>query len=557
VKPTSAVTSRSFPEPDAGRLAREEASGHWRATMVDEHLVEAATGFGERVGVIDRKGPHSFAELATMTAALATWMLRAGTRRGDVVSWMLPNWYEAFVVHFAIMRIGAVSNPILPNYGRQEVSFILDQAQPRILIVPETHRGVDHRERIDEYRFARPALEHVLVAGAGSSHAPALSDVLAEPAGPLHEVVVERSPNDPVLLLYTSGTTAEPKGVVHTHNTLECENRSMITFYELGPDTPVYMPSPVTHVTGLLYGIQLPPMIGAAAVYHERYEPREAFALLEQTGAAFTVAATPFLHRLAVHAGAGNASNRLRVFVCGGADVPRELVEMAELRLGCVVTRAYGSSECPTVTGGTRTDPLAKRAGTDGRLMEGVEARVVDDEGRVVGTGTVGELQVRAPELFIGYLDHRSDDTFDDEGWFATGDLVSIDEEGYLTVEGRKKDVIIRGGENISAKEVEDLLRRHPAVADVALVGMADQEMGERACAFIVTNDRVPPSLDELVEFLRGGGLAAFKLPERLEIIDELPKTPSGKLQRAALRGRIRQVGDVRDRAASPRDEKG
>jgi cyclohexanecarboxylate-CoA ligase len=352
-----------------------------------------------------------------------------------------------------------------------------------------------------------------------------------------------RSALDPAVLLYTSGTTAEPKGVVHPHATLVRENRGVADLYGLDESDSVFMPSPLAHITGLLYGMQLPFMLGSSVVLQDVWNPTTALELIARHQPTFTVAATPFLHGLTHHESIAESDvSSLRVFCCGGADVPPELVREAEQTLGALVNRVYGSTEYPTATLGSPSDPLDKRAETDGRPVSGVELRIVDKSGVEVEAGGLGELWVRGPERFAGYLAQPSGEAvFDPEGWFATGDLARLDSAGHLTISGRKKDIIIRGGENISVKEVEDLLYAHPAIADVAIVAMPDPVMVERACAFIVPADGFAPELPELTEYLMERGLAIQKVPERLERVDELPKNAAGKVQKFKLREEIRE----------------
>jgi len=351
--------------------------------------------------------------------------------------------------------------------------------------------------------------------------------------------VPAKKASDIAVLLYTSGTTSDPKGVLHSHNTLDYENRTILELYGLTESDVVFMPSPLAHITGVLYGLHLPLMLGATVVLQPVWEPLRALQLIHQYRCSFTVAATPFLHGLTHHpALADHDLSSLRVFACGGADVPPELILQAERSIGCLTTRVYGSTELPTLSAGGPGSPLEKRARTDGALLAMAEARIVDEEDRDLAPGTAGDLLVRAPELFLGYLDATlNQDSFTTGGWFRTGDIASI-VDGWLTIHGRRKDIIIRGGENISAKEIEDLLFQHPNVADVAVIGMPDPILVERVCAYIVAKGK-PPVLEDIVAFLRTQRIANQKLPERLEVVAELPRTASGKIQKFKLRADI------------------
>jgi cyclohexanecarboxylate-CoA ligase len=333
---------------------------------------------------------------------------------------------------------------------------------------------------------------------------------------------------------------------------LVCENRGIVESWGLTGEDRIFMPSPVTHVTGLLYGVHLPSMVGIPVVLQDVWEPGAALELIERHRCTFLVAATPFLHGL-THCEdlpARDVSS-LRFVGCGGADMPPRLIREAEAKLGAVVARGYGSTEYPTATQGRVGDALADRAETDGRPAPWTELRVVDDDGNDLPASATGELLVRGPERFTGYLVPPADEeVFDADGWFATGDMASVDDDGRLTIQGRKKDIILRGGENISVKEVEDHLHAHPKIADVAIVAMPDPVMVERACAFVVAADGDAPTLPELAEYLTGRGLAIQKVPERLERIDELPKNLAGKVQKFKLRERVEALVAREERAA-------
>ena len=528
-----------FPRIPAELARRYREAGYWRSVLCDDALFETARRDPEAIALVDRKGTMRWGELSAEVARCAAGLGALGVVRGDVVSWILPNWREAAVIHWALLALGAVSNPIVPIYRHREVQFILGQASSSTIFVPAEFRGFDYAKMLTELRPNLPSLRHVITldGDGGDLRFDELgrdAATLGSPADPT------RRPDDPALLLYTSGTTADPKGAIHTHQTLDFEIRSMIECYGLGAKDVVYMPSPLSHVTGLLYGIQLPAVLGGRVVYQDRFEPDEGLALVERYGCTFTVAATPFLRGLCDSQRARPRKLSLATFCCGGADVPPELIRDANRLLGCTATRAYGSTEFPTVTGGNATDSVDRRAETDGRVMAHCEVRVVDEAGQVRPPGVAGELEVRGPELFAGYLSRSREEVFDADGWFATGDLVSI-RDGYLTVEGRIKDIIIRGGENISVKEVEDLLFTHPDVAEVAVVAMPDPVLVEKACAFVVPASEAAPSLASLCDFLSTYRLAKQKLPERLELVAELPKTASGKVQKHKLRTQIRE----------------
>ncbi|MHC1563620.1 AMP-binding protein [Actinomycetospora sp. C-140] len=523
---------------DRKRIEENRSTGAWSAELLSDHVDLVARSTPDRVAIVDGDRSTSYGELAEMIRTATSGLRRLGVGPGDVVAWQLPNWIEAVVVHHATIRLGAVSGPIIPIYREREVAFILEQSRARVLVVPSTFRGHDYVAMIDALRPDLPDLAHVVVARAGEDRPDGFDALLGGPAAELAPPPPGTA-DDVVLLLYTSGTTADPKGALHTHETLGYEDRSIIDLFDLGPDDVVFMPSPLPHITGVLYGLHLPFMLGTTLVLQDVWDPARARTAIDRHGCTFMIAATPFLHGL-VHGGDDEHRQlpTLRVFGCGGADVPPELIRQGERLLGATCTRVYGSTEFPTLSASNDGDPLERRATTDGRIIGLARARVVDEDDRDLPPGTAGSLLVRGPELFVGYLDAKlNDEAFTTEGWFRTGDLATVDTDGFVTITGRQKDIIIRGGENISAKEIEDLLFEHPGVADVAIVGAPDPVLVERVCAFVVAQDgRSTLSLGDLTSFLTSRHIARQKLPERLELVPSLPRTASGKVQKFRLR---------------------
>lgn len=510
--------------------------GLWEDNFLDGYLTAAARGNPDQTAVIDRRGAWTYAQVDALANDLASALQAVGVGRGDVVSWQLPNWVEAVIVHFAALRVGAISNPIVSIYRHSEVNFILRQAKSKVVFVPTTFRRFDYLDMIAEIRPGLPDLHTVVAVGDDEAGGDIGYAALVAQTGELRPV--ERDANDPALLLYTSGTTAAAKGALHTHNTLDYEIRSLIEFFGLSADDVMFMPSPVGHITGVLCGIQLAAALGTTLVLQDVWEPGRALSLIAAHRCSFMVAATPFLHGLLHHRDLSTAdTSALRVFMCGGADVPPELISSASSALDCTVVRAYGSTEYPTATGSNQHDPLDKRANTDGRAMGAARVRVVDAHDADVSVGVDGDVLVSGPEMFVGYLDTSlDDDAFTPDGWFRTGDLGRIDADGYLEITGRRKDIIIRGGENLSVKEIEDDLFGHPKIADIAVVATPDPVLGERVCAVVVPEADEIITLAEIAEWLAGARFAKQKLPERLIVLDELPRTASGKVQKFKLR---------------------
>jgi cyclohexanecarboxylate-CoA ligase len=381
-----------------------------------------------------------------------------------------------------------------------------------------------------------PALKHVFVVG-GTGDA-AFETLFSAQAGNEAPSQDRRpSPDDVIQLLYTSGTTGEPKGVMHTSNTMLSNLVPFADRLHLGAEDVIHMPSPLAHQLGFMYGLVMPVMLGATAVLQDIFDPKEMARQITGEGVTFTMGATPFLNDLAEYVERNKASTAsLRVFVSAGAPIPRALVSKARQALGASIISAWGMSENGAVTTTRPEDPEEKTMETDGCALAGMEVRVVDANGNAVPFGQEGQLQVRGCSNFIGYLKRPELDNTNAEGWFDTGDLARMDAEGYIRIAGRSKDIIIRGGENIPVVEVEGLLFKHPAIAAVAVVGYPDARLGERACAFVVLREGALLTFEEMVAYLKAQQMAQQYIPERLQIVDELPRTPSGKIQKFKLR---------------------
>jgi cyclohexanecarboxylate-CoA ligase len=536
---------------DTDTIWRYGQSGEWLGNTLDDYLQQHAQQRGDKLVIIDRRWRLTFADLDRLARRAACGLLHLGLTSGDVISLQTPNWAEWLIMHCAATKIGAVTNSIGAVYRHREVGYILDYAETALMMLPDTFRGFSYTAMLAELWPKLPRLRHVLVIG--DDVPPGMRSFQTFLATPWEDrysatdlASLRPDPNQVATLMFTSGTEANPKGVMHTHNTMGIGTRQVQETYDLRTDDVVFMASPIGHTTALVVGARLPVMSGMTAVWQEHWNLEAAVNLIGREGCTFTVSATPFLYGL-VHA--ANASRdtlkTLRTFSCGGAPIPRELIRRAEDELGFVVSALYGSSEALVNSAITATDPLDKRHGTDGRIIPGVEARLVDpDTGALRKPGEEGELQVRTPALFAGYYKDRdrTRDVCSAERWYSTGDLCALDGEKYLSVVGRKKDMIIRGGANISAREIEELLFRHPAVASVACVAMPDPALVERVCAFVVCQAGETLTFDEMIAFLKDERIATWKLPERLELRETLPMTPSGKVQKYQLREEIARL---------------
>ncbi|MBY6682302.1 AMP-binding protein [Rhodococcus sp. BP-316] len=521
----------------ADELVREyRARGHWSDDTVGSLLTRCAAARPDALAVVDGDRRSTFGDIERDASRLALSLQRLGVSRDSVVSFQLPNCVEAVIVFHAVMKLGAVANPIVPIYREQEVSFILDQSGAAVVFVMDSRGNRDVESMYSSPIFA--AVDVVVVGSARWNDMITVTDVEVEVEG------VGVDPDDVCLLLYTSGTTAEPKGVLHSHNTLVFENRSMVDWFGLGPDDVVFNPSPVTHVTGINCALTLPFLLGIPVVLQDRWDSDVALARILAERASFMIFSTPFLRGLVNAATRANTSTpSVRYVVCGGADIPDSLATAATDTLGTTV-RMFGATEGPSATCSTTSDSLHTRTRSDGRPIAPTDV-LVDGTDR---SSSVGEILWRGPDTFLGYLDASLNEAaFTQDGFFRTGDLGRFDDDGYLHVVGRIKDIINRSGEKISAYSVESLLSQHPHVSEVAIVAGPDPVTGERGCAFVVPEAGTSIDLAEVQAFLESHKIARQRFPESVFVVDSLPKTPSGKIQKFALREW------TRDRAEVPR----
>ncbi len=538
---------------DLSQTARRStmiSEGLWRDETMLDHFRRNVDTRGDRLAVIATRAERgdevrlSYSDLDRLSDRLAVGLSRLGVGEGDVVSFQLPNWWQFTILHLAALKLGAVSNPLMIIFRERELTFMLGLAETRVLIVPATFRGVDHRAIAKEVQARLPSLAHVFVVDGEKDEA--FERLLVEDASDIELSALRRrrlSPDAVIQLLYTSGTTGEPKGVSHTSNTMLA---NLIPFAErlhLGDGDVFHMPSPMAHQLGFMYGLVLPALLGATAVLQDVFVAAIMAAQITTEGATFTMGATPFLNDLADHCIATSTSTpTLRIFVSAGAPIPRPLVTKARRALGAAVLSAWGMSENGAVTTTRLEDPEEKVTGTDGCPLPGMEVRVVDPLGSPLPIGEEGQLQVRGASNFVGYLKRPGLAQVDRDGWFDTGDIARMDTDGYIRIAGRSKDIIIRGGENIPVVEVEDMLFKHPSVATVAVVGYPDARLGERACAYVVTKPGASLSFEEMVAYLKAQKTAVQYIPERLEIVEDVPRTPSGKIQKFKLREMAREA---------------
>ncbi|MGH0037398.1 MAG: AMP-binding protein [Myxococcota bacterium] len=497
-------------------------------------LVEArAEATPDALAAVDEDDRRlSFAGYRDAALRCAAGLALRGVEAGTPVSWILPTWLETLVLTAALSRLGARQNPILPIYREREVGFVLRQTRARLVITPGVFRGFDYPAMARGLAEEIPGLDVLEVDRALPEGDPGGLPPAAAAGGGVRWV------------FYTSGTTADPKGALHTDETLAAFSFGMARALALAPDDRVAMVFPITHIGGMGW-VFAGLAAGCAHVLVSAFDPATSIDVLARHGVTQATAGTAFHQAyLAAQRARPDAPvfPDVRAFPGGGAPKPPALhFEIKQAMGGAGIVSGYGMTECPILAMNAVGDDDAKLAHTEGRACPPeVEIRVVTPDGREVGPGEEGEFRVRGPQLCLGYLDSALDAASRDErGFFRTGDLGYLDDDGYLVVTGRLKDVIIRKGENISAKEVEDLLFEHPKLADVAVVGLPDPETGERACAVAVCSDAGDPlEFDEMVAYLRDRKLMVQKIPERLELVASLPRNPTGKVLKHELRAR-------------------
>ena len=527
------------------RIAGCTRTGAWPNKTLGEYLDRWVSACPAKVAAVDAVHRYTYEDLARRADRIALGLRALGVGPGVPVACQLPNWTELLLMILAADRLGAVLTPIPPIYRGNELRFILGLLEAPVLVIPEAFRNHAYVPMVAGLRKDLPRLEHVFVArGAAGEGMRPLADLTetAWEARPGRGALPGSDPNAVSEVIFTSGTTGEPKGVMHTANTILAIILPLLDRLRFTDRDVVLMASTIGHQTGYLYGMATPLVIGGRLVWLDVWNAAEAARLIEAEGCTYTMGATPFLQDLTYTPALGTRdTSSLRLSISAGASIPRKLVRDARANLRCVISAGWGMTENGLVTCNGLEDPEEKVCGTDGAPLPGMELMVVDDAERPVPPGAEGNLLVRGAAQFVGYFRRleytRQCHTAD--GWFRTGDRATLDAEGYVAIAGRSKDIIIRGGENIPVAEVENLLFAHPKVATVAVVAMPDPRLQERACAFVVPKQGQTVTLEEITAYLDAMQVAKFKWPERLEVVPELPTTPSGKIQKFRLRQAI------------------
>ena len=517
---------------DNERAADAYARGWWVHSTLADSLLDAARRMPHRVALVDgdrRLDCHTLYQQATTLAHT----LHARIPPGSVVSFMLPNWHEAAVIYWATTLAGMVANPILPSMRDRELRFILEDADSRMVFVPASFGRHDYAAMLRRVtaQIESPPDVVVVRGDASADHIPFAS--LRTPQAVSIQLPT-LNPDAVRMILYTSGTTGRPKGILHSHNSVHALICQIRDNWLVEAGDGFLVASPIAHIGGSIYAFECPLLLGTTAVLMDHWNGDDAVRLMQAEHCTHMAGATPFLEQmLAAAERAGSRLPDLKVFICGGASVSPSLIRRAAAYFEpAVVTRVYGSTEVPVTTVGS-PQQRDHAADTDGRVGL-ADVKLV-----------AGEIHARGPQMLVGYQ-HSEDEaeSFDADGYFRTGDLARWVDDEYLVVTGRAKDIIIRNGENISPKEVEDILTGHPGIAEIAIVGLPDDRTGERACAVVVPTATPGPDVADLRRFLEASGVARFKVPEQVVIWDGLPKNDAGKILKHQIKAALMKAGE-------------
>ncbi|EFZ55675.1 medium-chain fatty-acid--CoA ligase [Escherichia coli] len=522
------------------RRAAYRQQGLWGDASLADYWQQTARAMPDKIAVVDNHGAsYTYSALDHAASCLANWMLAKGIESGDRIAFQLPGWCEFTVIYLACLKIGAVSVPLLPSWREAELVWVLNKCQAKMFFAPTLFKQTRPVDLILPLQNQLPQLQQIVgvdkLAPATSSLS--LSQIIADNT-PLTTAITTHG-DELAAVLFTSGTEGLPKGVMLTHNNILASERAYCARLNLTWQDVFMMPAPLGHATGFLHGVTAPFLIGARSVLLDIFTPDACLALLEQQRCTCMLGATPFVYDLLNLLEKQPADlSALRFFLCGGTTIPKKVARECQQR-SIKLLSVYGSTESSPHAVVNLDDPLSRFMHTDGYAAAGVEIKVVDDARKTLPPGCEGEEASRGPNVFMGYFDEPelTARALDEEGWYYSGDLCRMDEAGYIKITGRKKDIIVRGGENISSREVEDILLQHPKIHDACVVAMPDERLGERSCAYVVL--KAPHhslSLEEVVAFFSRKRVAKYKYPEHIVVIEKLPRTASGKIQKFLLR---------------------
>ncbi|EHX5752304.1 medium-chain fatty-acid--CoA ligase [Shigella flexneri] len=522
------------------RRAAYRQQGLWGDASLADYWQQTARAMPDKIAVVDNHGAsYTYSALDHAASCLANWMLAKGIESGDRIAFQLPGWCEFTVIYLACLKIGAVSVPLLPSWREAELVWVLNKCQAKMFFAPTLFKQTRPVDLILPLQNQLPQLQQIVGVNklAPATSSLSLSQIIADNI-PLTTAITTHG-DELAAVLFTSGTEGLPKGVMLTHNNILASERAYCARLNLTWLDVFMMPAPLGHATGFLHGVTAPFLIGARSVLLDIFTPDACLALLEQQRCTCMLGATPFVYDLLNLLEKQPADlSALRFFLCGGTTIPKKVARECQQR-SIKLLSVYGSTESSPHAVVNLDNSLSRFMHTDGYAAAGVEIKVVDDARKTLPPGCEGEEASRGPNVFMGYFDEPelTARALDEEGWYYSGDLCRMDEAGYIKITGRKKDIIVRGGENISSREVEDILLQHPKIHDACVVAMPDERLGERSCAYVVL--KAPHhslSLEEMAAFFSRKRVAKYKYPEHIVVIEKLPRTASDKIQKFLLR---------------------
>ncbi|OOM10530.1 medium-chain fatty-acid--CoA ligase [Clostridium saccharobutylicum] len=517
-----------------------EEMGYWGKKTLIDYWNECVEKHGNREYIVDDIGNrYTYKEVDEKAGAIASYFVEIGIKPLDVISFQLPVWSEFIFLTVACMKLGAIINPIGMCYNSEEVWKLLNQTESKLYICPTLYHNTNYEEVISSIKKNAKKLETII-----------LVDKLKEKKGDynvLSEILLKYSPlkyninvdsNDIAAVLYTSGTCGGTKGVMLTHNNIIFSESNFNNELKLTKEDIIFMPAPLNHGTGFHHGIIAPMLLGAKVVLQSKFKSKEAINLMNSEKCTYSMGSTPFIYDILKVMEQENVRlNSLKFYLCGGAMILRDMIRKA-YEYGIKLCEVYGATESvPHVF--VRPDEAIELMGcTSGQAMKGVEVRIVDEHRKEVPAGTIGEEASRGPNVFVGYINDKTSTykALDDDGWFYSGDFCVMDESGNITVVGRKKDIIIRGGENLNSNDISSYIAKFPAIQDQAVIGMPDERLGERICAYVVLKEGIESlDLNRILKYMEEKKVPKRYWPERLEIIKEIPRTDSGKVKKNIL----------------------
>jgi len=512
--------------------------GYWGNATLADYWKMSVLSSPEKTAVVDSHGArYTYAELDAEASKIYAYLKQCGIKPGDYVSVMVPGWAEFTMIYIACLKAGAVINPICPGSQLSEITFMLSVCRSKILFIPSAYKKNDYSDYHRLLKQEIKTLRHVTYVDKGKD-----SQFRSILDNPVWDCVPEKSnAEDVAVVLFTSGTEGRMKGVTLTHNNIISAEKAFAAKINFTCFDTMLMPAPLGHATGFHHGVTMPFIFGSTSVLQDIFRPEEALRLIERERCTCGMGATPFVYDMfqSLKNKLYNI-NSMRFFLCGGAPIPRQLINEA-MEYGFKILGVYGSTESVPHVSASYTDTADKIVNTDGTPVLSIETKIVDENGNESDSG---EEWSRGPNVFSGYLDEPelTANVLTEDGWYKSGDICRRDADGYIRIIGRKKDMIVRGGENICCTEIENALLEHPAIKEAAVIAIPDKRMGERACAYLILNDDFSNvTIRELTDFFVAKGIAKFKCPERLEFMNILPRTESGKVQKFILKEDIKR----------------